>query len=135
VTAPAAAVSEQAIRRTLAEYCQLLDDGRFDEWVEVFSEDVVFAVMGQVARGRAAVRALIEPAQQADARGRHLLSEPMITVDGDTARVTTDYCFVSRALTVSSAGRYHDVLRREGDRWRIAAREVVFLGDEPRGTG
>jgi 3-phenylpropionate/cinnamic acid dioxygenase small subunit len=124
-----------AIRHTLAAYCQLLDDGHFDDWVEVFTDDVTFAVMGQVVRGRDAVRSLIEPNQQADARGRHLLSEPLITVDGDRATATTDYCFVSRALRVTSAGRYHDVLVRTGDWWLIAEREIVFLGDQPTGMG
>ena len=130
-------MSEHAIRRTLAEYCQLLDDGHFDQWVEVFSEDVVFAVMGQVARGRAAVRQLIEPMQPADARGRHILSEPLIDVngDGDTATALTDYCFVSRSREITSTGRYHDTLVREDGRWRIATREIVFLGDQPTGLG
>lgn len=127
-------MSEQAIRRTLAEYCQLLDDGRFDEWVEVFSDDVVFAVMGQVARGRAAVRQLVEPVQQADARGRHVLSEPLITIDGDTATAVTDYCFIARSLQITSAGRYYDVLVHDGDRWRISVREIVFVGESPRGV-
>ena len=126
-------MEEHAIRRTLAAYCQLLDDGRFDDWVEVFSDDVAFSVMGQVARGRDQVRRVIEPVQQADARGRHLMSEPLIAVDGDAATATTDYCFVSRDLRVTSAGRYHDRLVHDGDRWRIASREIVFLGDEPRG--
>lgn len=126
-------MSEHAIRRTLAEYCQLLDDGRFDEWVEVFTEDGVLAVMGHVARGRAAVRQLIEPVQQSDARGRHVLSEPLITVDGDTATAVTDYCFIARSLQVTSAGRYHDTLVRDDDRWRISVREIVFVGESPRG--
>ena len=54
--------------------------------------------------------------------------------DGDTARATTDYCFVSRKLEVLSAGRYHDVLVLDGDRWQIAVREIVFVGDEPTGV-
>jgi 3-phenylpropionate/cinnamic acid dioxygenase small subunit len=131
-------MAHDAIRRTLAAYCQLLDDGRFDEWVEVFTEDVALAVMGQTAHGRDAVRASIEPVQGPEVRGRHMLSEPLIAVDpsGDRASVTTDYCFLARDLTVMSAGRYHDVLVRhadEPDRWRIAQREIVFLGDEPKG--
>ena len=131
-------MEHDAIRGTLAAYCQLLDDGRFDEWVEVFTEDVALAAMGQTARGREAVRAFIEPNQGPDLRGRHMLSEPLIAVDptGGRATVTTDYCFVTRELTVLSAGRYHDVLVRDGhdpDRWRIAQREIVFLGDEPQG--
>jgi uncharacterized protein (TIGR02246 family) len=126
-------MQELEIRRTLATYCQTLDDGRWDEWADLFAEDVTFAVMGQVHRGRDAVRGFIEPMQGPDARGRHLLSEPLITVDGDTATATTDYCFVTKAFTVQSAGRYHDVLVRDGDRWRFKVREIVFLGDEPTG--
>jgi 3-phenylpropionate/cinnamic acid dioxygenase small subunit len=128
-------MSEADIRRTLAEYCQLMDDGRWDEWVGVFTDDVVFGVMGQVCRGPEEVRGFVEPNQQEDARGRHLLSEPLITVDGDAATATTDYAFVAKNMTVMSAGRYYDTLRDDGDRWRIAEREIVFLGDQPRGFG
>ena len=128
-------MAEADIRRTLAEYCQLVDDGRWDDWEGVFTDDVVFGVMGQVLRGREAVRGFIEPNQQEAARGRHMLSEPLITLDGGTATVTTDYAFVAKDLTVLSAGRYHDTLRDDGDRWRIASREIVFLGDQPRGLG
>jgi 3-phenylpropionate/cinnamic acid dioxygenase small subunit len=131
-------MEHDAIRRLLSTYCQRLDDGRFDDWVETFTDDVAFAVMGRTIRGRAAVRAFVEPTQGPDQRGRHMLSEPLITVDpaGDRATVTTDYCFVSRDLTLLSAGRYHDVLVRDpGDPacWRIAEREIVFVGDSPRG--
>ena len=75
-----------------------------------------------VASGCAAAVA-VEPNQPEAARGRHLLSEPLITVDGATATATTDYAFVAKNLTVMSAGRYHDTLRHDGDRWRIASRE------------
>jgi hypothetical protein len=34
---------------------------------------------------------------------------------------------------VTAAGRYHDLLARDGDGWLIAAREIVFLGESPRG--
>lgn len=124
-------VSDSAIRRTLVEYCQTLDDGRFDEWIDLFTTDVEFTVMGRTLAGREEVRGFIEPSQQADARGRHLLSEPLIDMDGGEANVLTDYAFVARDNTVSSSGRYHDVLRREPDRWRIARREIVFTGDQP----
>ncbi len=72
---------ESAIRRLLADYCHLLDDGRFDEWIVLFDEDVVFTVMGNRLRGRDEVRSFIEPTQQGGDRGRHMLSEPVIDVD------------------------------------------------------
>ncbi|MEC8815216.1 MAG: nuclear transport factor 2 family protein, partial [Actinomycetota bacterium] len=111
-----------------------LDDGRFDEWIVLFDEDVVFTVMGNRLRGRDEVRSFIEPTQQEDDRGRHMLSEPVIDVDGDTALAATDYVFVSRTNTILSTGRYVDVIRRAPDRWRFASREIVFSGEAPLGV-
>ena len=125
---------ESAIRRLLADYCHLLDDGRFDEWIVLFDEDVVFTVMGNRLRGRDEVRSFIEPTQQEGDRGRHMLSEPVIDVDGDTALAATDYVFVSRSNTILSTGRYVDVIRRAPDRWRFASREIVFSGEAPLGV-
>ena len=126
-------MSEEAIRRTLAEYCQALDDGRFDDWVDVFTHEVTFEVMGRVLEGVADVRSFIEAAQGPEARGRHMLSEPLIDLDddGDRATATTDYAFVSQRLRITSAGRYRDTLVRHSDRWRISSRAIVFLGGEP----
>ncbi len=125
---------ESAIRRLLADYCHLLDDGRFDEWIALFDEDVVFIVMGNRLRGRDGVRSFIEPTQQEDDRGRHILSEPAIEVDGDTALVVTDFMFVSRTNIILSTGRYLDAMRRTPDRWRFASREIVFGGQPPLGV-
>ena len=60
---------ESAIRRLLADYCHLLDDGQFDEWIALFDEDVVFIVMGNRLRGRDEGRSFIEPTQQENDRG------------------------------------------------------------------
>lgn len=126
---------ESDIRRLLAQYCQLLDDGHFDEWIDLFAEDVEFVVMGMHKRGRDEVRGFIEPSQQADARGKHMISEPWIELDGAepavTATVTTDFAWISRAGEVGQSGRYHDRLARYPDRWRFQRREIVFTGDQP----
>ena len=36
--------TEAAIRRLLAEYCQYLDDGRFDDWIDLFATEVGLVV-------------------------------------------------------------------------------------------
>ncbi|MBP16770.1 MAG: DUF4440 domain-containing protein [Acidimicrobiaceae bacterium] len=121
-----------AIRATLARYCQYLDDGRFDDWMNLFTEDCEFRVMGRHLVGRDALRGFIEPAQTEDMRGRHLISEPLMEIDGDHAKVTTDYAFVGRDLAVQSSGRYHDILVCDDDgEWRFLEREIVFVGDRP----
>lgn len=117
-----------AIARTLARYCHLCDDGEFEAFAELFDADAVFTVRGREYRGREAIRAFMEAAQGPDARGKHVLGQSVVDVDGDAACAVTDYLFVTKALAVSSAGRYHDTLRRGDDGiWRFTSREIRFL--------
>ncbi len=122
-----------AIRRLLAGCCQTLDDGHFDEWVKLYTEDCKFAVMGSRAQGREEMRTMIEPFQTAELRGKHMISEPRINVHGDDANATTDFAFVAKDNKIFQTGRYYDTLRREPDGWLVAGREIVFTGDEPTG--
>lgn len=124
------------IRELLAAYCQSCDDGRFDDFAGLFAEDAEFAVLGSTHTGRAAIKEWMEGAQPPERRGKHLISEPAITVadDGASAAVRTDYAFVGRDpqgnLGITSAGRYVDRLVRSADGpWRFARRQIVFLGD------
>ena len=122
---------EAEVRRLLAQYCQLLDDGSFDEWITLFSDDIEFVVMGMHKHGREEVRNFVEPNQQDEARGKHMLSEPWIVIDGDNASVTTDFAWVSKQGTVDQSGRYHDRIIRQTKGWRFQRREIVFTGDRP----
>ncbi len=122
---------EAEVRRLLAQYCQLLDDGSFDEWITLFSDDIEFVVMGMHKHGREEVRNFVEPNQQDEARGKHMLSEPWIVIDGDNASVTTDFAWVSKQGTVDQSGRYQDRIVRQIKGWRFQRREIVFTGDRP----
>jgi uncharacterized protein (TIGR02246 family) len=127
------------IRQLLAAYCQTCDDGRFDDFAQLFAEDAHFIVMGETHVGRAEIQVWMAGAQPPELRGKHMLSEPAIAVadDGASADVRTDYAFVGKGggrLTITSAGRYVDRLVRSADgQWRFASREIVFLVD-PRAT-
>jgi uncharacterized protein (TIGR02246 family) len=125
----------EAVRRLIGLYCQLCDDGRFAEWAELFTEDATFTVMGQTHTGREQLEAFMAAAMSPEARGKHGTFEPVLELSGDEGRAWTDYLFVGRVgdkgrLGVTSAGRYHDHLRREDGIWRFAAREIVFLGED-----
>ena len=126
-------IDTAAIRRLLAGCCQTLDDGHFEEWAALYTEDCRFAVMGQRTQGRAGIRAIIEPFQTADLRGKHMISEPRINLHGDEANATTDFAFVAKDNKILQTGRYYDILRRGADCWQVAGREIVFTGDEPIG--
>jgi hypothetical protein len=130
------AASIEGIRRTLALYCQLCDDGRFDEWEQLFAADAEFSVLGDTHVGPAEIRAFIEAAQPPELRGKHVCANPLIDVDGagGTAAALTDYIFVGTSpegMVVTSAGRYHDTFVRDGDRWLFRTRRIAFMGDEP----
>ncbi len=126
-------IDTAAIRQLLAACCQVLDDGYLDEWAALYTADCRCAFMGKRTEGRDEMRALIEPFQTDEMRGKHLISEPRINVHGDDATATTDFAFVSRDAKFMRTGRYLDVLRRSDDGWKVAGREIVFTGDEPIG--
>jgi uncharacterized protein (TIGR02246 family) len=127
---------EDRIRRTLAEYSHRVDDGRFDQLEELFTEDARFLVLGSVHQGRAAIRSYLESVQGDGSRGKHVTTNSIVDVDGDTASVVTDYLLVrptSSGVGIVAAGRYHDELARQPDRWRFTSRTISMLGDQ--GTG
>lgn len=132
--AATSAEAEAGVRRTIASYGPLCDDGRFAEWADLFTPDARMRVMGRTYQGRDAVRAFIEKGQPPERRGKHLCAAPVIEIDdsGRTARAWVDFVFVDRHRAITSAGRYHDELELGDDgRWRFTLREIVFLGDQP----
>jgi 3-phenylpropionate/cinnamic acid dioxygenase small subunit len=125
---------EEGIRRTLAQYAQLCDEGRFAEFGDLFEPDARFHVMGQTQVGRAAIEEWIAASQGPEARGKHAMLSSVIDLadDGRTARAWTDYLFVDQRQRVTSVGRYHDELTASQDgRWRFTLREIVFMGGAP----
>jgi len=126
----------EGIRRTIAAYCVLCDDGRFDDWGRLFTEGTRFHVMGKTHEGRPGAQGFIEAGQPPERRGTHVVSSSIIDVTSDTsARVWSDYLFVDRAGAIINVGRYHDELVLEADgMWRFSLREIVFKGDDPELT-
>lgn len=118
--------AESAIRRTLARYCQWCDDGDFDAWAQLFESDATLSLRGRTHEGRDTIRAVVEGAQSPDARGKHVLAQSEIDVEGAEATAVTDFLLV-KADAISSAGRYHDRMRRgEDGEWRFVSREIRF---------
>lgn len=121
--------AELAVRRTLAEYSQTCDDGRFDEFGECFTADAVVVVLGREVRGRTAIREWIANAMPPERRGKHVCVDPIITVEEDRATASSDFMFVARdagGWRITTAGRYLDELHLDGDRWLLSRREIVL---------
>ncbi len=127
---------EEAIRNTIGEYCQLIDDQRWDEFADLFTPDAVFTTLKIRHEGREKIRAFLEQIEVH--RGIHGTFNPVIYVEGDTARASADYIWVGvfdGTLRLASAGRYCHRLVRDPDRWRIAELDIPLLMDPTAAAG
>jgi uncharacterized protein (TIGR02246 family) len=125
---------ELGIRRTLAAYCQLVDDGDFAAVAQQFAPDGSFASGGTAATGRDAIVDWLDANHPPSQRGKHVCVNPIVDIDGDRAAVVSDFLFLNwkgGALTTAAAGRYRDVFVRIDGHWRIERRDVDMLQRPP----
>ncbi len=126
---------EDQIRRTIAEYSHRWDEGLLDEFTDLFTEDARLVVMGTVNEGRDAIRDYMKLVGAAG-RGLHVTTNVLVDVEGDSAGAVTGYLFVRQGPTgpgIVAAGRYHDQLVRDPDRWRFSVRANSMLDPADRG--
>jgi ketosteroid isomerase-like protein len=110
------------IRRLIARYAQLADDGDALGRSELFTDDALYVPTTGRFVGRAAIRAAIDDrlaSQPSDRRTRRLCANPIISIDGDSAEAATDFVLFTRVddepWTIDLVGRYHDrFVRRHG---------------------
>ncbi len=130
----AALQNESEIRRLIAAYCHHYDDQRAVDFAALFAEDAMFTVFGTSRHGRQEIHDHIGTQQPGMPPGQHVTYNSVIEVSADnlTARAWTDFLYMKKiddGFSITNAGRYHDRLVHESDRWRFASRTIVFLGD------
>lgn len=121
-----AVADELAIRKALAKYCHLEDDRRFDEWSQLFTEDVFADITGGPVQGRAALAEFARA--HAPEGGRRILANAEIDITGDTAQVVCDGVMLmptGDGPRVLVAWRYYDTFVRVGDAWLIAHKRAA----------
>jgi ketosteroid isomerase-like protein len=127
---------ELEIRRTLAEYCHLCDDGDFDGLLALFAPDAVLVHGTVQASGHAEIRAFfVERQGRPEQRGKHLTVNTVVDVDGDHAEALSDFLYlqlVGGDVMPGSSGRYRDDLVRLDGGWCFARRQIVPM-DVPAG--
>jgi uncharacterized protein (TIGR02246 family) len=118
----------EEIERLLLDYGRHLDARDFRAYSLLFAKDGEWqGGFGKVA-GPAQIQAFMEKAMGTGpnrANNYHLLSNFVITVDGDTATAWSRWAFVvpgERGAVISQAGRYDDTLVREDGHWRFRRR-------------
>ncbi len=135
------------VENLLARYADCLDQGRFEEWPEFFTEDCVYKIisaenyeqglpLGVIdCDSRAMLRDRITALREANVyeehRYRHILSTTLIKAeDTDAVHAETSYQ-VTRIMRdgssmLFSVGRYLDRIVRDGDDLKFSEKIVVF---------
>jgi 3-phenylpropionate/cinnamic acid dioxygenase small subunit len=118
------------IRELLGTYSACFDEARFDDWVELWTDDATFDVDGKVIRGRAALRKFASEQRLVNGKPpvKHIVANEVITVQGETASVRCYLLTVLKrkdaALIPVTAGVYEDKLVKQGGRWRFSGRKL-----------
>ena len=134
-----------AIGQLRAHYCQALDDGRWDDLVDLFTPDGAFVGLS-TARGHDELRTFFSDLQDGPLSAWwHFSSNETIDLVGTPAHAATGATWLDQPCVVDgrahvAAGRYQDQMVRGDDgRWRFAERQVTFFfwvpGDEDWAPG
>ena len=87
---------ELAVQRLMTRYCQLLDDGRFDEVAALFADGGVFENRG-LRIGQQQLVSFLEEVQVPERRGRHSCGYASVDFQGKTTRARCYRFRLSRA--------------------------------------
>ncbi len=127
----------QEITNLRGQYCHLLDERKWSDFVDLFTDDGYFKGLAE-ARGRAELTAFFSRrVPEMIEAFWHFCSNGTIAIDGDraTGRISLHYLSVMGGVSYVSAGHYDDVLERKGGRWRFKSRIITFYFLAPLETG
>jgi hypothetical protein len=136
---------ERGVLDLLGRYGHAIDYGLEEEWVDCFEPDGTFEMRHRTAEsgssqsgrwdagdrrleGKAALLSFVERHTRApDVFHKHVVADPRIAMDGDSATVASYFLFVMEEpggrIAIGSFGRYRDrVVRGADGRWRFLER-------------
>ena len=129
------------------EYCNVLDQGALDRWVEFFAEDSLYRITARenadaglrvglvYAEGRGMIRdrafAIMHTQMFAPRYMQHFTSNVrVISVEGGLIKAQTNYLLLQTLVdgptTIHQSGRYYDTFVRENGRLLIRERQCVY---------
>jgi uncharacterized protein (TIGR02246 family) len=129
----------EEIRLLLLDYGRHLDSRDLKAYASLFASDGEWVGGFGTVQGRDNIQAFMEKNMGTGpnrAGNYHLLSNFVITVQGDTATAWSRWAFVvpdASGARIAQAGRYDDTLVRENGRWRFK-RRVASNDTAPPGT-
>lgn len=124
----------EAIKQLKALYCEICDDDHNpDRIVTIFTEDGIWEGKGiGTATGHGEIRALFERFQKMMSFSQHMVMNPRISVDGDSAKATWyffgPFAFYEGNQAKWQATRYHEEYARVADEWKIKHLKIAQPG-------
>ena len=121
-------VDKDEIQNVLLEYGRALDARDFTAYSNLFASDGEWIGGFGSVKGPANIKAFMEKNMGTNGNpthNYHLLSNFVITVNGDTATAWSRWAFVQpgdRGATIAQAGRYDDTFVRENGTWKFKKR-------------
>jgi uncharacterized protein (TIGR02246 family) len=121
---------KDAIREVMARYCFALDDGRFADMAALFTEDGTWQTFFGKATGRKAIAefaAGLRAHRTDNPRAIHHVTNIVITLDGDTAKVRSNWTTVQNSPDgpkIGSGGAYDDEMVKVGGKWYFRYRTI-----------
>ncbi|MFZ0658804.1 MAG: nuclear transport factor 2 family protein [Candidatus Binataceae bacterium] len=124
----------EEIRDLYARYADTLDNHRYNEWLDLFTEDGSFeSTRFGKHEGRAGLEKFTRVYRDSlgGAQARHVITNLLFTIDGDDADASCyllySHCKEGR-VQQSTVANYRDKLRRVNGRWRYQSRKVCMDG-------
>ena len=131
---------EQAVANLLYRYAELVDDGDFEALGDLLDACLLISGDGDAGiTGAAAIteryRSTTRRYDDGTPRTTHVVSNPIVEVDGDDATSASRYVVFQATddldLQPIITGRYHDRFRRRDGTWRFRERRMAvdLVGD------
>ena len=116
---------DSAVRRLIARYCHLVDDGDYDAAAGLFAEDARYVALGKSLDGRPAIKAML--VDQGDHSTLHQVSNVVVSNGSQpgTFHAVADLSVVAKvegSWTPAFVGRYHDTFVGQGRDMRFSQR-------------
>jgi ketosteroid isomerase-like protein len=129
-------LDEHAVRQVMLRYARGVDDRDFDQVTACFAPDAYVAGTGHSGVRDQYLQGVFAGVARYGVT-MHTIGNQVIEIDGDAAYTETDLVArhyadaEGRDESLVMGVRYHDRLRRDGDRWVITRRDVRRLWSRP----
>jgi uncharacterized protein (TIGR02246 family) len=134
-------VDKEEIQNVLLEYGRSLDARDFTAYSNLFAADGEWVGGFGSVKGPASIKAFMEKNMgtgENRTHNYHLMSNFVITVNGDTATAWSRWSFIQpqeRGAMIAQAGRYDDTFVRENGAWKFKKRVASNDTGRPQNAG